>query len=58
MSSMSSGWRPVTGVLPQGMLLSSVLFNHFVNYLDDRTGCALSKPADGTKLEGVAVTLV
>lgn len=53
-SSTNSGWRPVTGVAPQGMILPLILFNPVTNDLDDGTDCTLGKCADSTKCGGVA----
>ena len=48
--------RPTANTVPQRSVLSLVLFNIFINYLNEEIECTLSKFANDTKLGGVADT--
>lgn len=53
LSGTKSSCRPVTSIMTEGWIQGPILFNIFMNVLNDGTEGIFSKFADDTKMAGV-----
>lgn len=49
-SGMKTSWRPATSIVPEGSILVPILFDIFLNNLDNGTAYTIAKFGDDTNL--------